>query len=819
MALQVWLPLNGDLHNQGLSDVTVTNNGATVSNAGKIGKCYEFGTSASYMDLPTAAMSGLSEASVCLWLYINSFNTSWATYFQAGGASVAWTSYTFGLLRNSSTSKVCFCVSNGSSSTQTSCNSPDLTLGKWYHFTLTYKSGHILMYINGELHQDFATSIVPNFASISRITIGKSTNHSNYQTDCSINDFRIYDHALSKREVKDIAKGLVLHYKLDDRDILMSKCKNVTYNQLIYDGNFNSLSNWRLNAGTNTLSVNNNIMTETFSGTATAWYHAGIVSNTQFTLYKNHKYFISFDVKSNKNIAIRGGYTKPTGYYTNITVQPNEWYHKIQIKKATSITSGDSEAASISIIIDDARQMSAGDWIKYRKVMFVDLTLMFGSGNEPTAEEADIIFDHYMPYNTGEVMDLSMPILDCSGYNNDGTIIGELSLSDDSPRYGKSAVFDGVSSGIQIDNLYISNIINTAVTYSFWIKPNGENGARSVYFGSYSSTSWSIEKYTNNLLRSWWNGALNYYPNVSITDNAWQMITITKNGTNEVKFYLNGVLKETNTSTHSALTFPTTFRIGRDTRSNDGTPYKGLMSDFRIYSTALSEKDIQELYNLSVWVDKGGNLNSFNNNEITTSPKVKKTGEVDSTNFVEYGDYLKVLDDGSLWVRILHHNNPASNLFTTTNCWWYDDDTNLYSALGVLKSSEWNNENGEYEFLACEKLTSSSTEAQYRWKQTSNPATSNTLSGYVLISGSPGRNIGLMNKGTQACFHNGNGWWCACGSYTQYSGGIPGFGGVVTTGYMDLYVRVNDIQKLKGLQENRTAFYKDSILTNQLIEI
>jgi hypothetical protein len=31
-----------------------------------------------------------------------------------------------------------------------------------------------------------------------------------------MNDFRIYDHALSTKEVEEIAKGLVLHYKLDD---------------------------------------------------------------------------------------------------------------------------------------------------------------------------------------------------------------------------------------------------------------------------------------------------------------------------------------------------------------------------------------------------------------------------------------------------------------------------------------------------------------------------------------------------------------------------------------------------------------------------
>ena len=41
MSLRVWLPLNGNLENQGLSNVTVTNNGATVDDNGKIGKCYK----------------------------------------------------------------------------------------------------------------------------------------------------------------------------------------------------------------------------------------------------------------------------------------------------------------------------------------------------------------------------------------------------------------------------------------------------------------------------------------------------------------------------------------------------------------------------------------------------------------------------------------------------------------------------------------------------------------------------------------------------------------------------------------------------------
>ena len=51
MALQIWLPLNGDLTQQGLSNVTVTNNGATVDNNGKIGKCYSFNGSSNYITI------------------------------------------------------------------------------------------------------------------------------------------------------------------------------------------------------------------------------------------------------------------------------------------------------------------------------------------------------------------------------------------------------------------------------------------------------------------------------------------------------------------------------------------------------------------------------------------------------------------------------------------------------------------------------------------------------------------------------------------------------------------------------------------------
>lgn len=220
MALQVWLPLNGTLENKGLAGVTVTNNGATVNDNGKIGKCYQFGTSSSYMTLPASTMTSFtSEASICFWIKILSWNTSYATFFQAGLTSTPWTHYIFGFLRNNATSNCCFTISNSSTSSQNNYKTPDLGLNVWYHITLTYKTGHCCIYMNGILYNDYSTSIVPNFSGITKIAIGKGTNGSNYQTNCLLNDIRIYNHALSPKEVYEIAKGLVLHYKLDGNDI------------------------------------------------------------------------------------------------------------------------------------------------------------------------------------------------------------------------------------------------------------------------------------------------------------------------------------------------------------------------------------------------------------------------------------------------------------------------------------------------------------------------------------------------------------------------------------------------------------------------
>jgi hypothetical protein len=51
LALRVWLPLTGTLENKGVSNVTITNNGATINANGKIGSCYAFNGNNYYISL------------------------------------------------------------------------------------------------------------------------------------------------------------------------------------------------------------------------------------------------------------------------------------------------------------------------------------------------------------------------------------------------------------------------------------------------------------------------------------------------------------------------------------------------------------------------------------------------------------------------------------------------------------------------------------------------------------------------------------------------------------------------------------------------
>ena len=82
MSLKVWLPLDGDLRNLGNSGYNITAINTPVFTDGKIGKCYQFGTGQSYLELPKECMRNLStECTVSFWIKFITRNSNYETYF------------------------------------------------------------------------------------------------------------------------------------------------------------------------------------------------------------------------------------------------------------------------------------------------------------------------------------------------------------------------------------------------------------------------------------------------------------------------------------------------------------------------------------------------------------------------------------------------------------------------------------------------------------------------------------------------------------------------------------------------------------------
>ena len=66
--LLYWLPMTGHLNNQGLSSAVATNNGATINTSGKLGSCYDFSGSSSYIDTGFKEELGTGDFTIMAWV-------------------------------------------------------------------------------------------------------------------------------------------------------------------------------------------------------------------------------------------------------------------------------------------------------------------------------------------------------------------------------------------------------------------------------------------------------------------------------------------------------------------------------------------------------------------------------------------------------------------------------------------------------------------------------------------------------------------------------------------------------------------------------
>ena len=185
---------------------------------------------------------------------------------------------------------------------------------------------------------------------------------------------------------------------------------------------------------------------------------------------------------------------------------------------------------------------------------------------------------------------------------------------------------------------------------------------------------------------------------------------------------------------------------------------------------------------------------------------INKNGIINTSLYTEFiantfDPTTYVEPDGSVWIKIMHHNNPASIRFDSNDTF----TTQVYKdADRWFNVSLCNYLSGTWELMTKQTATAGGAEQKFRWIQSYNPLTATyaqvaaanitkiTTSGYTSFSTG---GIYPINSSTYLCTNNGSqgNWWGAFGAWNAHQGGIPAWNGVVvTTGYSDLYLRIDN---------------------------
>ena len=584
MGLQVWLPLNGNLVNQGLTDVTVTNNGATIDNNGKIGKCYSFDgnddfISISCSDLYNTFSGGSQPFSIAFWVY--HADTSRAVIFGDFGLSGT---INFNIELTSDAHRVRFYWNGGTPDKIFNTNS-SVGINTWTHIVLVYDGNEICIYKNGVQQSDkYSGTLAAKSKTSGVFYLGRDQRTGATALNGNLNDFRIYDHALSPREVKQVSAALVLHYPL------------------------------AMPGGENIIANTSHEIACTYPASGVKDYYSvktkSVPNETQYTL--------SFEARS----TVDGDHLRTHFYSPNTTTTcessqgiiktasdgnmdftlTTEWRRYWVVYTQTETTAIKSVICPRLCSPASYPSSQSGTGTVYVRNQKLE------RGSTPTpwlpnpadAEYSALGFDDGIEY-------------DVSGYNNNGTKVGVVVASADTPRYSTSSLFDGSSYIINnTSTIHLSN----EFTIAWWGKVNSWQKKWEGMFLLQNTPALQSGSNVDRILsclhgstqgvmdlaigQAGGNAGFDHYSWPYIIGEWAHYACTYKAGV--VRMYKDG--SQTYTATiqdNSSNDYY--FTIGRRNNNCDCQ-----MSDFRIYNIALSADDILELYHTPETLSHNGTL-------------------------------------------------------------------------------------------------------------------------------------------------------------------------------------------------------------------
>ena len=718
MALQVWIPgTDGTLKNQGLYPLpNPSYNNIVSTNDGKLGK-----------DIKNCAIYHLnsdfivSSWSICTWVKFSSTWVEWNNIIFAKNTSDSEDSQIYLSIVNNTTLNIGRGVWNGF----TYQPSNGFQTGVWYHIAATCDGTNVTLYLNGS--KVAGGSSIGSYKSALNLCIGcRSTNAAG--TGCTgwgpeQNDIRVYDHCLSPKEVKEISKGLVLHYPLNDayvegttniasnlspsqiggwQKMTITKLSTNNYHLKHQTSDSANLSYWSTFVYTLPSEYSNKMIS--FSARIknisyndiddSSWLYIGPGNNGQYPTHGSATFYC-YELKENQLISWTGVLSNSNRYVlvelwnnaNSISGSIEFDLVNIQIEEKDHVTPYTLNTRNETTVHDCSGYQNNGTVEEFKAAGNNLVTGLTAGGQTTVSGEtvttSGVNADTYFTINLSESIVVGQTYtLSCigkniptngyfgfppgwqgntslmfnikNGYNeitftaNDGswgtnrlfmddydrgtaymnqckftsfklykhsTVNSGLNAVLDSPRYKIGAKFNGQHS------IWLSSPLGSGakeeLTVSFWHKPNSQGNYRTIVSNNYPHSGFWIGCNCEGYGLWYYGGSFYVRSQSPLPNDVWYHCALTyKNQT--YQWYLNGIPVTTSIyGTFKAPTFSSSISIGGNTNgdmkgsSSDYRQY-GALSDFRIYSTALSADDIKELYNTSAYILDNGTLLTYN---------------------------------------------------------------------------------------------------------------------------------------------------------------------------------------------------------------
>lgn len=593
MGLQVWMPMIGNINNQGLSNLSNLSGNYVQGTCSTFGKCLNVPNS-SPISFTADGLVNAKKFSVCFWtLADKSTKTDWNQMLQLGdkktdgsyGSNFRFESCTTYPRACSFHNNDIYAITGGSRILGSSN-------GTWYHVCVTYDGTELKSYTNGNL---IGTDVGNGGYLTGYVQIG-SANYFGL-----MNDLRIYDEVISQKQIRGIYNLQIIHYPL-----------NNIYEVGITNKYFGDAAEGDL--GCSDYITRTKLADErgynyklSYTGTGKDMWNA-LTTGSHFSFTAGRTYYYSCKVrchsKSNTQLFFRAARCD-NDWATNIvdTLNADGQWHEYTVYQTinANFNRGDGIVTCNPWVEFYTNDMSTNGMSYTFDVDIKDIQVTEGQKYSFIANEM-----------------VTSSVSDISGYSNNASVDVGIGIGVQSPRYDACYYFSA-KSYLKFPNPIYAKKTIWGLTINMWVRlDSGCGGYATILSGLNNPPSnfpWICVNTEGSGLWSYiWSNAPQYGRGMSnelLSLNTWYMITYVFNS-GSVYWYLNGTRKGDITK-YTTLNYINAdmeyLALGNSYSGTQwNTNFCGWISDFRMFTTVLSADDVKALYQNSASITSTGQV-------------------------------------------------------------------------------------------------------------------------------------------------------------------------------------------------------------------